>query len=87
MIGELNKEYEVKTAKDIQEALKDLLGSTLETMLETELGGHLGYDEYKRSNNENSRNGYKEKKINFSLGQSTIKVPQDRDSSFEPQVV
>lgn len=87
IIGELIREYDVKTAADIQEALKDLLGSTLETMLEAELDEHLGYDEYERSDNENSRNGYKEKKVNSSLGQNTIKIPQDRDSSFEPQVV
>lgn len=30
--------YDIKTAADIQEALKDLLGGTIQSMLETELG-------------------------------------------------
>lgn len=87
LIAELIQEYNVKSALDLQNALKDLLGETLETMLETEMEEHLGYEEYERSDNENSRNGYKEKKVISSFGEKTIKVPQDRDSSFEPQVV
>ncbi len=34
----------IKTAKDIQEALKDLLGETLQNMLDAEMNEHLGYD-------------------------------------------
>ena len=37
IIGQLVEMYEIKTAADIHEALKDLLGGTIQSMLETEL--------------------------------------------------
>jgi hypothetical protein len=37
IIGQLIEEYDIKSAKDIQEALKDLLGGTIQEMLESEL--------------------------------------------------
>ena len=79
--------YDIKSAKDIQEALKDLLGGTLKEMLESEMNEHLGYEKYKHSDNPDSRNGYKQKLVESSCGQVTIDVPQDRDSTFEPKVV
>ncbi|SFE64896.1 Transposase, Mutator family [Peptostreptococcus sp. D1] len=42
IIAELISTYDIKTAKDIQEALKDLLGETLQDMLESEMNEHLG---------------------------------------------
>jgi len=33
-------------AEDIQEALKDLLGGTIQSMLEAEMDEHLGYAPY-----------------------------------------
>jgi len=79
--------YDIKTAADIQDALKDLLGETLEEMLKAEMAEHLGYDEYERSDNGNSRNGTKPKKVISTHGEIAIDVPQDRDSTFEPKVV
>ena len=43
IIAGLIQEYDIKTAADIQEALKDLLGGTIQEMMETELDEHLGY--------------------------------------------
>ena len=37
IIGQLIEIYDIKTAADIQEALKDLLGGTIQNMLETDL--------------------------------------------------
>ena len=37
IIGQLIEIYDIKTAADIQEALKDLLGGTIQNMLEMEL--------------------------------------------------
>ena len=87
LISELIEMYDIKNANDIQDALKDLLGGTIQTMMEAELDDHLGYGEYERSENPNSRNGKKTKKVRSSYGEFEIDVPQDRDSSFEPQVV
>lgn len=44
IVSELIKTYDIKTAKDIQESLKDLLDETLQDLLEAEINEHLGYD-------------------------------------------
>lgn len=87
IIADLIREYDIQSAEDIQDALKDLLGGTLESMLQAEMDQHLGYDEYERSDNTNSRNGLKSKKVRSKYGEMNINVPQDRESSFEPQIV
>ena len=53
IIADLIREYDIQSAEDIQDALKDLLGGTLESMLQAEMDQHLGYDEYERSDNTN----------------------------------
>ena len=87
IIAGLIREYDIKSAEDIQEALKDLLGGTIQEMMEAELDEHLGYDEYERSDNPDYRNGVKHKKLRSSYGEIPIDVPQDRDGDFEPQIV
>lgn len=87
IIASLLQEYDIKSAEDIQDALKDLLGGTIQSMLEAEMDQHLGYEPYERTDNENSRNGSKPKKIRSTYGETQIDVPQDRESSFEPQIV
>lgn len=87
IIGMLLEEYDIKTAKDIEEALKDLLGGTIQEMLECEMDKYLGYQEYERSDNPNYRNGKKTKKIRGNFGETEIEVPQDRAGTFEPKVV
>ena len=56
-------------------------------MLEGELDSHLGYDKHQKSDNSNARNGFTEKTVKTSLGESRIQVPRDRDSSFNPMIV
>lgn len=87
IIAELIEEYDIRTAKDIEDALRDLMGGTIQEMLETELDEHLGYSSYERSDSSNYRNGKKTKKIRGNLGETEIEVPQDRDGTFEPKVV
>lgn len=87
IIRGLIDEYGIETAEDIQAALRDLLGGTIKEMLESEMDEHLGYEKSERSDNDDYRNGYKKKRINSSYGSMEIEVPQDRQSSFEPQVV
>jgi transposase-like protein len=77
IIAALLQEYDIQSAEDIQDALKDLLGGTIKEMLEVEMDDHLGYDPYERSENQNSRNGYKQKQIRSKYGEATINVPQD----------
>ena len=56
-------------------------------MMEAEMDDHLGYHKSERSESDDYRNGYKSKRVNSSFGSLDIQVPQDRNSTFEPQVV
>ena len=87
LIAGLLSEYDIQTADDIQAALKDLLGSTIQEMMEAEMDEHLGYDKYERSSVSNYRNGTKTKHVRSKYGEFDIDVPQDRQSTFEPKIV
>lgn len=87
IIHQILEEYDIQTAEDIQDALKDLLGGTIKEMMEAEMDNHLGYEKSQRSDSDDYRNGYKEKQVNSSYGSMKIEVPQDRKSTFEPQIV
>ena len=87
LIQGLFQEYNIESADDIQEALKDLLSGTIQEMLETEMDAHLGYDRYERSAEPNYRNGSKTKRVRSKYGEFEVDVPQDRQSTFEPQVL
>ena len=84
IIQQLLQEYDIQSAEDIQNALKDLLGGTIKEMMEAEMDEHLGYEKSERSDTDDYRNGYKPKRINSSYGSMDIQVPQDRKSTFEP---
>lgn len=87
IIQQLFQEYNIEKPNDIQDALKDLLGGTIKEMMESEMDEHLGYSKSERSDSDNARNGHKPKQMNSSYGSFQIDVPQDRQSSFKPQVV
>ena len=87
IIQGLLQEYNIESAADIQEALKDLLGGTIKEMMEAEMDEHLGYEKSERSDNDDYRNGHKSKRVTTSYGEMEIEVPQDRKSTFEPKVV
>ena len=88
-IGNLIEMYGIKTVGDIQEALKDLLGGTIEEMLEAELEEELGYEKNEKTEEPkgNYRNGYKPKTVKSSMGKLGIEVPRDRNSEFNPKIV
>ena len=87
IIQGLLQEYDIETADDIQDALKDLLSGTLKEMMETEMDDHLGYEKYERSDEKNYRNGTKSKRVRSKYGEFEVDVPQDRNSSLDPKVL
>lgn len=89
LIRNLISEYNITSAKDLQEALKDLLGDTIQNMLEAELDEHLGYEKYESTQEEKSnyRNGHTSKTLMSTMGPVEIDVPRDRNAEFEPKVV
>jgi putative transposase len=88
-IKQFIKERNLKTAPDVQNALKEMFGKTLEAMLESELENELGYSkyDYKNKRTDNSRNGHTKKKVLTDSGEIDILIPRDRKSEFEPMVV
>jgi len=76
-----------KTGEELSSFLKQIQKRGIEKMLEGELDDHLGYDKNEKSATSNSRNGYSQKKVRTSLGESQIQVPRDRDASFNPMLV
>jgi len=89
IIRELLETYDIKSTGDIQNALKDLLGGTIQEMLEAELDIHMGYvkSEQNGEARTNYRNGYKPKKLKSTVGELSIEMPQDRNSEFTPVIV
>ena len=87
IISALMDEYEIRTAQDIQDALKDLLGGTIKSMMESEMTDHLGYPKSARSDSENYRNGSKTKTVRSKYGEFEVDVIKDRNGTFEPQIV
>lgn len=59
----------------------------VETLLKSELKAHLGYEKGGKPKSENTRNGYSQKTLKTNKGDVLIKVPRDRDSSFNPITV
>ena len=57
----LIEEYQPKSSQDIQEALKYLLGDTMEELLKIELDEHLDYEYGEKPLSLNTRNGTSKK--------------------------
>ena len=77
-IDSLIAHYQSEDAQDVQEMLKDLLGDTLQGMLEAEMDAKLGYSkyDYKNKDTEDSRNGYSKKNCNFIPRQHRFGYPK-----------
>lgn len=88
-IKEFINQNNITSAKDIEEALKDMFKETLQEMLEAELTSQIGHEKYEYTDEDkyNYRNGYTSKNIHSSVGDFRIKVPRDRNSEFEPVIV
>jgi putative transposase len=63
IIRQLLTEYDIQSAEDIQDALKDLLGGTIKEMMDAEMDDHLGYEKSERSDSDDYRNGYKKSRL------------------------
>ena len=82
-------EYQPTSAKEMQDALKDIFGPMFEAMLQGEMDEHLGYEsnDHGFKDTANRRNGYGSKTLKTSMGDVDIQTPRDRDGSFEPKLI
>ena len=83
------KEYNVKTADDINRALKELFGGLLQEALEAELDTELEYPKNGSipEGKTNRRNGHTKKIVRSDRGEINLSVPRDREGDFDPIIV
>jgi len=94
-MGLINKEEIAKAIRsgkginidEILDEFKGMLKEVYQTASEVELTEHLGYEKYTQSDNPNYRNGYNEKTLKSKYGNIDVKIPRDREGSFEPKII
>jgi putative transposase len=65
----------------------ELKGAVMERLLEAEMTEHLGHERQARRRGSNVRNGHSTKTIETESGPVEVRVPRDREGSFEPKLV
>lgn len=76
-----------KSNQELNNFINQIKKRGIEMMLQGEMDDHLGYQKNENTDHTNSRNGYSNKTIRTSLGETEIRVPRDRDASFSPMIV
>lgn len=76
-----------KTGEELFSFLAQLQKRGVEAILEGEMDSHLGYEKHGESPGENVRNGHGKKALRNRFGEMEIRVPRDRQSTFEPALV
>nr|WP_300851457.1 IS256 family transposase [uncultured Acetatifactor sp.] len=91
---ELLKEYvqsqHFTSTAEIMTAMKEMFRDVVQTVMEVEMDEELGRERCQRSemtSSPNYRNGYTKKTVKTQLGEVDIKVPRDRNGSFEPKII
>lgn len=80
--------YDIKSASDVADALKDLMKDTLQGIMNAEFDDAMGYPKSdNKVEKENYRNGHSTKKIKSSMGEFELEIPRDRNAEFEPLIV
>jgi len=89
LLREFIKENNLKSAEDVQNALKELFAETLQEMLEAELEDSLGYPKNAKKDidTSNRRNGHTPKTVRSEYGDIDLEIPRDREGDFEPMIV
>lgn len=90
IIARLIEEYDIRSAENIQNALRDLrdlLGRTIQGMMEGEMETQKKEKQEEDPAYTDSRNGYKTKTLRSNYGPVEVNVPQDRKSDYDPKIV
>ena len=94
--AELLKEYvqsqHFTSTADIMAAMKEMFRDVIQTVMEVEMDEELGRQRCQRleaaeGEPRNYRNGYSKKTVKTQLGEVDIKVPRDRNGSYEPKII
>lgn len=88
LLNYILENYDVKTADDVAEAIKDMFKDTIQGMINAEFDTTIGYE--KNDNmitKSNYRNGKSKKTVKSKFGEFNLDVPRDRNSEFDPIIV
>lgn len=77
----------IETKEEFEQIQKQLFKRGIEALLNAELTVHIGHEKGTKPASNNVRNGYSEKTLKTPSGKTLIRVPRDRDASFEPVIV
>lgn|SRR5512135_48624 len=83
----MEKQKKAPRPEEVRARIKQLIQQTMQEALEGELDDFLGYPKHGKAPSNNTRNGHSEKTVQTDTGPLDLKVPRDRDSDFEPQLV
>ena len=78
------------STSDIMTAMKEMFRDIIQQVMEVELDEELGRQRCQRieaDTPKNYRNGYSQKKVKTQLGEIDIKIPRDRNGSYEPKII
>ena len=91
ILKEYVKSQNFASTSEIMEAMKEMFRDVIQTAMDVELDEELGRERCQRSQasetTPNYRNGYSKKTVKTQLGQVDIRVPRDRNGSFEPKII
>ena len=79
---------------EIMDAMKEMFRDVLQQVKESELDAELGYGKSQHTSEtavankpRNYRNGHSKKTVKTQLGAVEVKIPQDRNGEYEPQII
>ena len=93
LLREYVKSQHFTSTADIMQAMKEMFRDVIQQVMEVEMEEELGHERCQRSaptagdKPRNYRNGYSQKKVKTQLGEIDIRVPRDRNGSFEPKII
>lgn len=77
----------LKTEADLNQFSCMLTKLTIETALNAELTDHPGHEKNAPKTGSNTRNGYSPKTVLCDDGEIKLNKPNDRENTFEPQLI
>jgi len=78
---------QIKDGTEFDQVQEQLKKRGIQSLLKAELSGHLGYKQGDKPIGTNIRNGYSKKTVKSHDGEMRIKIPRDREGTFEPVIV
>lgn len=88
-LKEILEKQNIKNPEELQVFMRELYKEVIETLLDGELTGHLGYgrEERPKEPTGDSRNGKSKKTVNTNAGKVELGIPRDRNGDFAPALV